>query len=108
MVYAPGAYVFTDYQKLGIPFEIFLNVIQLVCLAYSNQWYITTPLAVVFFVCCIIVDHSLIERLPFRELPGVLLPCLCCRRRKRNHAPSTAAADVKEASSDDNLELQQI
>jgi len=71
MVYGPGGYVFKDYQKLGIPLEIGLNVVQLLCLAYYDSWYYTTLIAIVFFFICIAIDHLCISRLPLRTLFSV-------------------------------------
>jgi di/tricarboxylate transporter len=62
MVLGPGAYKFTDYQKLGIPLEIFLNIWQLICLNWINDWGITTGFSIMFFFACIVFDHVVKER----------------------------------------------
>jgi di/tricarboxylate transporter len=80
MVLGPGGYVFVDYQKLGIPLEVFLNVVQLVCLAYNQVWWFTTIGALIFLLGCIVVDHAVVERLPIRDLVPSCLTC-CCRRK---------------------------
>jgi len=68
MIMSPGAYRFTDYQKLGIPLEICLNVFQVVCLYFIDYTYVTIPVAFVFLVCCIAFDHVFVEGRPFFSL----------------------------------------
>jgi di/tricarboxylate transporter len=68
MVMGPGAYKFFDYQKLGLPLEVFLNVVQLLCLYYYDQWYVTTPIALLFFALCIAYDHVVRNHQTLRSL----------------------------------------
>jgi hypothetical protein len=68
MIQSPGAYHFVDYQKLGIPFEICLNVFQVLCLYFIDVPEITIPLAFVFLVFCIVIDHVFVERNSVRSL----------------------------------------
>jgi hypothetical protein len=62
MIQSPGAYHFVDYQKLGIPFEICLNVFQVLCLYYIDYPYVTIPIALLFLMFCIVVDHVVVEK----------------------------------------------
>ncbi|KAH9252194.1 hypothetical protein BASA81_009786 [Batrachochytrium salamandrivorans] len=79
MVLSPGAYKFVDYQKLGIPLEIYLNVVQLLCLAYIGYWYVCTVIAVCVLALCVFIDHRVVSGLP--------ISCTCGRKRARS-APS--------------------
>ncbi|KAH9258552.1 hypothetical protein BASA81_003054 [Batrachochytrium salamandrivorans] len=66
MVLSPGAYKFVDYQKLGIPFEVFLNILQLICLAFVDYWYLTTVGALMLLLLCVVIDHRFVSGLPMR------------------------------------------
>jgi hypothetical protein len=59
MVMSSGAYRFADYQRLGLPFELFLNIVQLTCIHYYDQFYITIPCAVLFFALAVSYDRLL-------------------------------------------------
>jgi len=77
MVYGPGAYKFVDYQKLGIPLEVWLNILQLVCLNFRNTWWFTTLGAIAILIAAVCVDHFCVSRLSWRDCI-----CHCSRRRK--------------------------
>jgi len=68
MIQSPGAYQFIDYQKLGIPFEIFLNIFQVICLYFIDYPYVTIPIAFVFLVFCICFDHTYVQARPIFSL----------------------------------------
>jgi hypothetical protein len=68
MIYGPGAYHFYDYLLLGIPLETFLNVVQLLSLAYYKTWWATTLIALLFLILCIIADQVLVNRRSLWEI----------------------------------------
>ena len=104
MIYGPGAYVFSDYQKLGIPLEVFLNIVQLICLAFIDLWYITTIAAAFFLLLCIWIDQVLINRRSVREL---IPSCTCCcRRRNKNARKSSTEKTGKQSDNEDATEDQ--
>jgi Na+/H+ antiporter NhaD/arsenite permease-like protein len=103
MVLGPGSYKFTDYQKLGIPLEIFLNIVQLICLAYYQVWWFTTAGAVVFLGICVVIDHVCVEHLPWRELVPGFLTCLCLRKKSGKGVP-----DAKDKSSSEDPEEEHL
>ena len=67
-VQGPGGYRFVDYQILGIPFEVFLNIFQIVFIAYMDYPYVTIPIAFLFLFACICIDHVVVERKPVLSL----------------------------------------
>jgi di/tricarboxylate transporter len=68
IVQGPGAYRFIDYQVLGIPFEIFLNIFQILFIAYMDFPEITIPCSFLFLIACICIDHVVVEKQPFLSL----------------------------------------
>jgi hypothetical protein len=95
VIFGPGAYIFTDYQKLGIPLEVFLNIVQLLCLAYINVWYVTTAIAVVFLGLCVWVDQVIVNRRSIREL---VPSCGCCCSRRGKAKNNTSLLQVRKRS----------
>jgi di/tricarboxylate transporter len=57
MVMGPGAYRFTDYQKLGIPLEVFLNAWQILSLALIADWWISVLLSIGALLLLILIDR---------------------------------------------------
>ena len=68
MIQGPGQYFFKDYVRLGVPFEIFLNIFQVLALAFSDVWGASVAVAFLFLVLCICVDHVFVEHRPFFSL----------------------------------------
>jgi len=102
MIMSPGAYKFTDYQKLGIPLEIGLNIAQVVCLAYIDYPYVTIPCALLFLMGCVVVDHVVVERRPVSSL-SVFHPLLIaqsCGAFVRSVLPVPAPAAAMHDATD--------
>lgn len=82
--------MFTDYLKLGVPLEIFLNVVQLICLGFYQVWWFTTLGAVLFLLFCIMVDQTCINGRSMMEyVPSWSCLCFCFRRRRSSSSTNT-------------------
>ncbi|KAH9258672.1 hypothetical protein BASA81_003174 [Batrachochytrium salamandrivorans] len=84
MVLSPGAYKFVDYQKMGLPLELYLNIVQLLCLSFIDLWYICLVVAILILFLMVVIDHTVVSGLPLRAFFHSYGSCCCCCCSSRN------------------------
>jgi len=97
VVLGPGGYVFSDYQKLGLPLEVFLNIVQLICLAYNHVWWWTLIGSFGVLFLAVLIDHVVVSRLPLRDF----FPAWMCCRKSSAMAGKHPPGDKKNSSQEE-------